>query len=104
MIMYNYENNVSAYNIDKLPSPSCILETVHSPPQRHRVSWIFTVLVIFPQAKFIKFAKKKEYMCLDSNKISETFFSVGFACWDFIYQLAETVSCKQRPYFCSVNW
>ena len=58
MIMYNYENNVSAYNIDKLPSPSCILETVHSPPQRHRVSWIFTVLVIFPQAKFIKFAKK----------------------------------------------
>ena len=59
MIMYNYENNVSAYNIDKLPSPSCILETVHSPPQRHRVSWIFTVLVIFPQAKFIKFAKKR---------------------------------------------
>ena len=32
---------------------------MHSPPQRHRVSWIFTLLVIFPQAKFIKFAKKR---------------------------------------------
>ena len=28
-------------------------------------------------------------MYLDSNKISETFFGVGFAYWDFTYHLAQ---------------
>ena len=87
-------NNVSAYNNDRLPSLSCTLETVYSPPQRHRGVLDIYCTGNIPIGKVHKVCKKKEYMYLDSNKISETIFGVGFAYWDFIYHLAVTVSCK----------